>query len=115
MTPSPITIMTKDRISTAKDIMIRRRIDHLPVVEKERKGPPTLKGILTSNHVLECMLPSERIGRKSIGIDNILSRLDMPVTGMLDQELFSISLDDSYFLVRSDVKYRFNILCSKTI
>jgi hypothetical protein len=47
--------------------MIRRRIDHLPVIEKERKGPPTLKGILTSNHVLECMLPSERIGRKSIG------------------------------------------------
>ena len=33
MTPSPVTIMTKDRISTAKDIMIRRRIDHLPVVE----------------------------------------------------------------------------------
>jgi hypothetical protein len=38
--------------------MIRRRIDHLPVIEKERKGPLTLKGILTSNHVLEYMLPS---------------------------------------------------------
>src|SRR5947208_73632 len=63
MTPSPVTIITKDRVSTAKDIMIRHRIDHLPVVEKERKGAPTLKRILTSNHVLECMLPSERIGR----------------------------------------------------
>ena len=37
--------------------MIRRRIDRLPVIEKVRKGPPTLKGILTSNHVLEYMLP----------------------------------------------------------
>jgi len=95
MTPSPVTIMTKDRVSTAKDIMIRHRIDHLPVVEKERKGAPTLKGILTSNHVLECMLPSERIGRKSIGIDNILSRLDMPVTGMLDQNVTISAVDDS--------------------
>jgi CBS domain-containing protein len=89
MTPSPVTIMTKDRVSTAKDIMIRHRIDHLPVVEKERKGAPTLKGILTSNHVLEC------IGRKSIGIDNILSRLDMPVTGMLDQNVTVSAVDDS--------------------
>jgi CBS domain-containing protein len=95
MTLNPVTITTKDRLSIAKGIMIRRRIDHLPVVEAQQKGPVTLKGILTSKHVVEAMLPLERIGRKSLGIDNIRSRLDMQVIGMLDKNVTLSTIDDS--------------------
>ena len=74
MTPNPIVITPKDRVSTARNIMMRRRIDHLPIVEEQENTK--LAGILTSTHIAQAMLPSERIGRESIGIDNKSIRLD---------------------------------------
>ncbi len=34
MTPSPVVISNTDKIASAKTIMKRRRIDHLPVVQE---------------------------------------------------------------------------------
>lgn len=63
ITPSPIVIGVKDSVSTAKGIMMRRRIDHLPVIKETNKN---LVGMLTSSHIAKAMLPSEKIGRKSV-------------------------------------------------
>jgi CBS domain-containing protein len=53
MTPNPTTIISKDRVSSAKGIMVRHRIDHLPVVEKQQRGVPTLVGMITSGHIMQ--------------------------------------------------------------
>jgi CBS domain-containing protein len=58
MTPSPIVIDETEKIASAKTIMKRKRIDHLPVVHKAR-----LVGMVTSKDIIEVMLESERIGR----------------------------------------------------
>ena len=80
MTPSPIVINKTDKIASAKAIMKRRRIDHLPVVQERR-----LVGMITSKDIIEIMLKSERIGRKSLGIDETRDRLDLAVTGIADK------------------------------
>jgi CBS domain-containing protein len=72
MTPSPIVISKTDTIASAKTIMKRRRIDHLPVLQDNR-----LVGMVTSKDIVEVMLRSERIGRKSLGIDDTQDRLDI--------------------------------------
>ncbi|HXX98745.1 MAG TPA: CBS domain-containing protein [Candidatus Bathyarchaeia archaeon] len=95
MTPGPIVIGTKDSVSTAKSIMMRRRIDHLPVIKEKNKN---LVGMLTSTHIAKAMLPSEKIGRKSVGIDNKPIRLDLSVIGVADHDggrITTSNIDDS--------------------
>jgi CBS domain-containing protein len=97
MTPNPTTIISKDKVSSAKGIMVRHRIDHLPVVEKQQRGVPTLAGIITSSHIMQSgMHTSERIGRKSIGIEGQPTRLDLKISGIMDTDNLSVSeVDDS--------------------
>ncbi|MGB5091069.1 MAG: CBS domain-containing protein [Nitrososphaeraceae archaeon] len=90
MTPSPIVISKTDKISSAKTIMKRRRIDHLPVLQGHR-----LAGMLTSKHIIEIMLRSERIGRKSLGIDEIQDRLDITISGIADKNVITSNTDDT--------------------
>jgi CBS domain-containing protein len=95
MTPNPTTIISEDKISTAKGVMVRHRIDQLPVVEK-RKGSVSLVGIVTSSHIMHSMLTSERIGRKSVGIESRPTRLDLKISGIMDSDNLSVSrVDDS--------------------
>jgi CBS domain-containing protein len=94
MTPNPVTLTSKDRVSTAKGIMSRHKIDHLPIVEK-KDGSISIKGILTSSHILEIMFPSERIGKKSFGIDNIRKRLGLSVVGLLEKDVKISNVDDA--------------------
>lgn len=88
MTPNPIVVDKADKIASAKAIMRRRRIDHLPVVEEGR-----LVGMVTSKDILEVMLRPERIGRKSLGIDETQDRLDLAVTGISDKNVVSSEVE----------------------
>ena len=74
MTPRPIVISKTDKIPSAKQLMKRRRIDHLPVLEDNR-----LAGMITSKHIIQLMLPTERIGRKSRGLDGSEDRYDVGI------------------------------------
>ena len=74
--------------------MSRHKIDHLPIVEK-KDGSISIKGILTSSHILEIMFPSERIGKESIGIDNIRKRLGLSVVGLLEKDVKISNVDDA--------------------
>lgn len=91
MTPSPVVMRPADKASTAKGIMIRHRIDHIPVVDEEGR----LAGIVTSVHIAGAMLPSEKIGRKILGVADEHKRLDFPVSGIADREVVTSDAGDS--------------------
>jgi CBS domain-containing protein len=90
MTPNPIVVTESDKVSAARSIMKRRRIDHLPVTNK--KGE--LSGMVTSSQILSLMLQSEKIGRRALGIEK-LNRLDMSISGIADRTVVTSKPDDS--------------------
>jgi CBS domain-containing protein len=114
MTPNPTTIDSKDKISTAKGIMVRHRIDHLPVVEEKQRGIVSLVGLITSSHIMQSgMSTSDRIGRKSVGIEGKSTRLDLKVSGIMDTDNLSVSkVDDT---LRSVIDLMLNTNSTYTI
>jgi CBS domain-containing protein len=61
-TPNPVVIDKNVPLSTARKIMSNKRLDHLPVVD----GDKVLQ-VLTSYHLLQTIIPPERVGKKDIG------------------------------------------------
>ena len=94
MTSDPIVIDCHKTVSAARSIMKRRRIDHLPVVENGR-----LVGIITSSDIMKVMLPSERIGKKSVGIDNAEDRFSIEVSGLANDDVITANVDESLQVV----------------
>jgi CBS domain-containing protein len=66
LTSNPITINSNEPMGTARKLMLSKRIDHLPVIDKN-----TVKQVLTSFHVLQTLTPLERLGKKSIGMTKV--------------------------------------------
>ena len=94
MTGDPIVIDSGKTVSAAKSSMKRRRIDHLPVVDKGR-----LVGIITSSDIMKLMSPSERIGKKSIGISDAEDRLSIKISGLANDDVITASIGDSLMSV----------------
>jgi CBS domain-containing protein len=90
MTGDPLVIDSHKSVSTAMSIMKRRRIDHLPVVDNG-----ILVGIITSSDIMKVMSPAERIGKKSIGINNAEDRLSVEVSGLANEDVITASVDES--------------------
>ncbi len=61
-TQNPVTISSNEPLSTARKLMVSKKIDHLPVVNKD-----SVRQVLTSFHVLHAINPHESLGRKAIG------------------------------------------------
>ena len=66
LTSNPITINSSEPLGTARKLMLSKRIDHLPVIDKN-----TVKQVLTSFHVLQTLTPLERLGKKSVGMTKV--------------------------------------------
>jgi CBS domain-containing protein len=94
MTRDPIVIESHKSVSSARSIMRRRRIDHLPVVDNGR-----LVGIITSSDIMKIMLPSERIGKKSVGIDKAEDRFSIEVSGLASNDVITAGVDESLQVV----------------
>ncbi|MGI0031477.1 MAG: CBS domain-containing protein [Nitrososphaeraceae archaeon] len=90
MTGDPLVIDCHKTVSAAMSIMKRRRIDHLPVVDNG-----LLVGIITSSDIMKVMSPTERIGKKSIGINNAEDRLSIEVSGLANDDVITASVDES--------------------
>ena len=60
-TGRPTTVEGTTSAATARDLMISKKINHLPVIEERR-----LSGLITSTHIISRMGPSERVGSKSM-------------------------------------------------
>lgn len=89
MTSNPIGISRDDTAASAKAIMKKRRIDHLPVVDHDN-----LTGIVTSEDIMELMLPSERIGKNSLGVVNE-ARLHLAISGIVNKDVVTADVQDS--------------------
>ena len=72
-TQNPITVNSDEPLSTARRIMTGRKIDHLPVIHKDK-----IKQVLTSSHLIEAIIPKESLGRLSKGADRI-HKLESPI------------------------------------
>jgi CBS domain-containing protein len=92
MTPRPFVIRSNDDVSTARNIMIKNRIDHIPVINENNNS---LMGILTSTNITESLLPTERIGRGSIGINQKNIRLDFPVKSIMSKNVVVSNITDN--------------------
>ena len=66
LTADPITIKSSEPLATARRLMLSKKIDHLPVLDKN-----VVRQVLTSYHVLQTLNPEERIGKKSIGMTKV--------------------------------------------
>ncbi len=77
-TKNPLTIDAEASAAKARDMMVRKRIDHLPVTRTGR-----LAGMLTSTDVVMRMAQSERVGPKSIRPET-RGTLDFPVGNAMD-------------------------------
>jgi predicted transcriptional regulator len=58
---NPITIKEDDPVAKAKELLVRKRIDHLPVIKNKR-----IVGLLTSSHIILRLKSPERVGSKSM-------------------------------------------------
>ena len=65
-TQNPITVNSDDPLSTARRIMTSKKIDHLPVLSKDK-----IKQVLTSSHLIDAIIPKESLGRLSRGANRV--------------------------------------------
>lgn len=94
MTQGLITIDSKDKFETAKNSMRKNSIDHLPVVEKQPDGKAMIKGIITSNHIIQTLIPAESIGRRSLGSEHGL-KSEQEIIGLADKNIIMTKPDDT--------------------
>lgn len=88
-TANPLVIENKTLLSTARMLMSNKRLDHLPVVKKDK-----ISQVLTSHHMLYTILPSERVGKADIGSKKI-NRLESPVGNLGTNKMASCApMDD---------------------
>jgi len=78
MTRNPITIDKGESVSTARSLMLKNGIDHLPVLDSRR-----LCGILLSNDIVLSMFPKEGLERGAF-VSKPTSHLDIKVSGLMD-------------------------------
>lgn len=63
---NPITIKSSETLGTARKLMLSKKIDHLPVIDKN-----SISQVLTSFHVLQTINPLERLGNRSRGMKKV--------------------------------------------
>lgn len=89
MTANPISIHENDLVLTAKNLMIRNRIDHVPIVED------SLKGIITSFDIAKILLTADNNDNVYRGLTEHTRPLEFPAKGIADKNTTTSSVDDS--------------------
>ena len=89
MTENPISINETDRLSTAKKLMIRHRIDHIPIVEE------ILKGIVTSLDIAKIILTSDNLDNISHDWPESSKLLEFSTKGFAERNVTTSSINDS--------------------
>ena len=91
MTPNPITIESADTVLKAKNLMLRRKIDHLPIMKNGK-----LAGIVDSNSILYATRPpeSQAVGLGSRGF-TVKKTLNFPVDEIMTARALEFAPNDS--------------------
>ncbi len=87
----PVRDLMDPPIMISKDVALSKI---LPVVDNGR-----LVGIITSSDIMKVMLPSERISKKSVGIDNAEDRFSIEVSGLANADMIIAKVDESLQVV----------------
>lgn len=90
MSSNLITITEEEKGATARNLMIKNKIDHLPVV-KDGKAV----GILTSWHLLELLVPPERPDMMRVKSKRNLTNLPLTIKGWADKSIVSVEVHES--------------------
>jgi CBS domain-containing protein len=77
---SPVTISADDTAARARELLSRRRINHIPVKQKDK-----LVGLVTSAQILAVLPIRERVGTKSRNPET-RSGLDFPVKDIMEPD-----------------------------
>ena len=94
MTPNPAGLDVDDEVSKARTLMLRRRIDHLPIVRNRK-----LAGLLTSSKIVfDIYQRIEGIEGMTM-VDNIQRRLAIPVKDLMDLNPLTSEPSDKIFNV----------------
>ena len=78
-TSSPLTIDQGESVAKARELLIRRRIDHLPVTNEKR-----LAGSITSTQIVSLLRIPQRVGSRSMH-PQVNANLDFPVGDAMDR------------------------------
>jgi len=78
-TRSPTTIEETAPVAKARDVLLKKRFDHLPVT-----GGKSLTGLLTSTQIVSLLRNPERVGSKSM-LPQTKGGLDFPVADVMDR------------------------------
>jgi CBS domain-containing protein len=84
MTHQPVTLSPDDTALKARDLMLRRSFDHLPVVEDGE-----VVGIVTSQGLLSRLPPPESVPAMSRGVEKE-ARLDFPVSRVAENPILAV-------------------------
>jgi predicted transcriptional regulator len=99
MSSDLVTITTEDMLPTAKEILLKEKIDHLPIVEKKDNshGNPSeiLRAMVRSDDMIKYLTPSEGIGRRTIGMDDKVGRLEAKAIDIADENIVTSGPHDS--------------------
>jgi CBS domain-containing protein len=98
MTRNPATLIESDSASKARQLMIRRRIDHLPVLFK--KG---LAGVLTSSHLVFNMFQATETLKRSTIISEQQRKLEFSVKSIMDRHPVTCQPNDKVSLVLDEM------------
>jgi len=82
-TKTPITVEGTSSVSKARELLVRKRVDHLPVTEGKR-----VAGLVTSSDIISFLGNPERVGSKSMKPQTKAS-LDFPVEDAMDKNPLS--------------------------
>ncbi|MBS7634985.1 CBS domain-containing protein [Candidatus Bathyarchaeota archaeon] len=78
MTSTPTTISVGEKSSKAREIMLRRKFDHLPVVRDKR-----LIGIITSTQIVFNLMADLGSEKYTMGVPSTINPFDYPVEAVM--------------------------------
>ena len=104
LTPNPIVLSSMESLAKARNIMMTKRIDHIPILHKGKVGQ-----ILTSMHLLQAVTPPRRIGSDQKGI-NVLRRFEMDIGNIGSARVPQCNTNDSINIVM-DAVLKTNTTC----
>lgn len=95
MTPKPICVDSGEKVSIARNVMIRRKVDQLPVLKNNK-----LHGAVTSEAIVSAILPPVD---RTIKGDWRRGRYDVPVEDFTNPDIVENEVDDGLRSVLSDM------------
>ncbi|HSB57165.1 MAG TPA: CBS domain-containing protein [Nitrosopumilaceae archaeon] len=89
LTPNPIVLSNMESLAKARNVMMTKRIDHIPILHKGK-----VDRVLTSMHLLQAITPPQRIGSDQKGID-VLRRFESDIGNIGSTRVSQCNTNDS--------------------